>query len=226
MLVASLYQVIKYILSAIFPITLLNLFHSSALSSSWNTIIHTTDQQEERVQRGLPDRAGAIIKGSPTCPGSQAYKNAKCSMIITFPRPTPCNEVLTEITSRMNGENGWTDPHNQGTYTILNTIVNDEEQMTQITGSRVTGDGKYTDMFIFTLEEDVGGGCILSGCSESQVFSVLDFSTNYCNLRNLYCNSKDDGCPISKYNLSYEETYVDCWQRDATKCVVTTADAI
>lgn len=122
----------------------------------------------------------------------------------------------------MDGIHGWVDPHNGGTYTILNDIYNSEEQITQITGQRVTADRKYTDIFIFTLEEDSSGrdGCILSGCSESQVFSVLDYSTNYCNLRNLYCNNKYDGCEVSRYDLDYEETYIGCRENDASQCIV------
>jgi hypothetical protein len=33
------------------------------------------------------------------------------------------------------------------------------------------------------------GACVAHMCSESQVFSIGDFDTNYCNLRNVYCNS-------------------------------------
>ena len=146
-------------------------------------------------------------------------------MMTTFPKATSCDMVKSEIIARINGENGWIDPHNNGTYALLNTAVNNEEQMSQITGSRTTGDGQYTDMFIFTFENDVtnGGGCILNGCSESQVFSILDFSTNYCNLRDLYCNS-DDGCPIVEHDFSYEEKYASCWQRDANKCIASTVE--
>jgi hypothetical protein len=157
--------------------------------------------------------------------------------------------VQSEIISRMDGVNGWIDPHNGGTYTVVNNVVNNEEKMSQITGSRMTSNGQYTDLFIFTLEEQDGRsintngigsngngngngnsdviastdftdvGCILNGCSEAQVFSILDFSTNYCNLRNLYCNKKDDGCPIVTHDFDYVETFVSCWQHDATQCI-------
>ena len=187
----------------------------------------------------IPNVVQHINDLKPTCPGSHAhFKHAMCSMSVNFPKPTSCSTVKNEIISRMNGDNGWLDPHNNGTYTVIDNEVvdvqysygDDEDQydgqMTKITGSRVTGNGQYTDLFTFTLlEQDSsdgntdGGGCVLNACSESQVFSILDFSTNYCNLRNLYCNSKDDGCPIVKYDLDYKETYINCWQRDATKCI-------
>ena len=39
---------------------------------------------------------------------------------------------------------------------------------------RRTGDGKYTDRLTFSLNASAGGGCMLAGCSESQVTSVVD----------------------------------------------------
>ena len=212
----KLFYLMKSLLSAIIPTTLLSIIHSSA---SLNT---AADMKTRSIESAATTSTNAIItKGSPTCPGSPAFKNASCSMVITFPRSTTCSMVQSEITSRMNGVNGWVDPHNSGTYSLLNNLVNIEEQMSQLTGSRTTADGKYTDIFLFVLEEDSTGesGCILSGCSESQVFSVLDFSTNYCNLRNLYCNNKDDGCQIVDHDFDYEETYLSCWQNDGTRCI-------
>ena len=41
---------------------------------------------------------------------------------------------------------------------------------------------RYTDKLRFDFK-DVGNQCEISGCSASQVFSIADFSTNYCNLR-------------------------------------------
>jgi hypothetical protein len=50
-------------------------------------------------------------------------------------------------------------------------------------------------------------GCSLTGCSESQVFSVYDAGTNYCNSHDLFCS--DDGChPFSK--LTYKEVQKSC----------------
>lgn len=47
-----------------------------------------------------------------------------------------------------------------------------------------------TDKMIFTFSDFPGShpSCGIHACSESQVFSLKDFSTNYCNLRNLYCS--------------------------------------
>eukprot|EP00913_Durusdinium_trenchii_P026564 g24922.t1 len=68
-------------------------------------------------------------------------------------------------------------------------------------------DGQYTDQMLFDFV-DSGNSCEISGCSESQVFSIADFSTNYCNLRMLYCGSAD-GCKPVKFDFTSQETQVD-----------------
>lgn len=92
---------------------------------------------------------------------------------------------------------------------------------TALEGQRVTGDGKYTDKFDFNFSESgiETQSCTVEACSESQVNSVVDYSTNYCNLNNLYCSSKD-GCAPINYDLDYKETYVACSQHDDV-CKVT-----
>jgi hypothetical protein len=115
--------------------------------------------------------------------------------------------------SRVSGAGSWSDPHNGGTYTLSSATPS------SIAGRRLTGDGRYTDEFDLSFDSTDAGGCAVAACSESQVTSVIDFSTNYCNLRNLYCSSKE-GCPGVGPDLSYDESYVSCGQRDATRCVV------
>jgi len=125
----------------------------------------------------------------------------------------PCHTVQSEINLRLT-EPTWVDPHNNGNY----SKVSSQEGLTK--GSRVTGDGKYTDLFNFNFKSMSGGEeCEVTACSESQVFSVLDFSTNYCNLRNLYCNS-DDGCVPLNSDLTYYELYTSCMQRKKESCIV------
>jgi len=136
-------------------------------------------------------------------------------MTISFASAS-CDVVQKEIVARLQGTDGWQDPHNRGTYALLET----GSSPLTIRGSRVTGNGKYTDKFGFDLVSiDGGKGCELSGCSQSQVFSVLDASTNYCNLRSLYCNLSD-GCKNVNTNLVYKEKYLNCWQRKAENCIV------
>merc|ERR1711862_1042164 len=66
--------------------------------------------------------------------------------------------------------------------------------------SRVTGDGKYTDHIRFDLTPN-GDKCNIAACSESQVTSVADFGTNYCNLKLLYCGS-DEGCKVANADFT------------------------
>ncbi len=153
----------------------------------------------------------------PKCPGSPAWKHAKCVMTLKFPG-ADCSTVQSEISQRLN-DKSWIDPHNQGTYKQNNA---DASSGSVVEGERLTGDGKYTDKFMFTfVDGGTDGGassCEVSACSESQCFSILDFSTNFCNLRNLYCNTKD-GCPVIEHDLEYEETYVNCSQNKKSDCI-------
>merc|ERR1712166_1171352 len=93
--------------------------------------------------------------------GASLFLNPKAS----------CPSVETEIRARVNGTNGWVDPHNHGNY----TMVSDEAGVMRLT--RTTGNGKYTDALMLTFS-DWGGdyGCQITACSESQVnsFAVAD----------------------------------------------------
>merc|ERR1719424_2211059 len=122
------------------------------------------------------------------------------------------------MTDRASGVGGWTDPHNGGTYSFSSTSES------SIEGKRTTGDGKYTDKYDFSFETNASGGCDVSACSESQVMSVLDYSTNYCNLHSLYCNSAD-GCPTTGTDLTYCETFNSCKQHDASACTPNSASS-
>ena len=149
--------------------------------------------------------------GVSACPGSPAKMHAKCDMGVSF--TDSCDSVLTEINARVAGKNGWSDPHNGGVYSITN------QTSSFLSGQRTTGDGKYTDSFDFSFTTS-GTGCSVEACSESQVNSLIDYSTNYCNLHSLYCSSSS-GCPTVGADLSYTETYSSCHQHDDV-CVANT----
>lgn len=137
------------------------------------------------------------------CPGSPSFVHAACEMAVKF--LDSCDVVRQEIVTRVNQQGStWIDPHNNGTYTILSETSN------RIQLSRITGDQKYTDVMVLAFLDTPISGCMVEACSESQVFSIIDFSTNYCNLHCLYC--ADYGCrPFSK--LQYSESYISCPQR-------------
>lgn len=145
------------------------------------------------------------------CPGSPAFMHASCQVTVSF--LASCDTVRAEVAARIAGENGWLDPHNRGNYSLVS------EASGVLEASRLTGDGKFTDRMTLTFEA-TGSGCSLEACSESQGTSLLDFSTNYCNLHDLYCGASD-GCPIARQDLSgYSETVGKCRQHDKNKCVV------
>mmetsp|Transcript_6492 Transcript_6492/g.13385 ORF Transcript_6492/g.13385 Transcript_6492/m.13385 type:complete len:199 (-) Transcript_6492:39-635(-) len=127
-----------------------------------------------------------------SCPGSAAWgPHAKMEMtVVAF---AACAAVKEEMLARIHGNNGWYDPHNKGTY----TIIDDYADAAELHLSRKTGNGKYTDKLnIGFLPSRSDQSCTIRGCSESQVSSVLDMSTNYCNLRMLYCGSAEGCRPV------------------------------
>ena len=80
---------------------------------------------------------------------------------------------------------------------------------------------RYTDHIMLTFNDITDNSCQVDGCSESQVFSILDFSTNYCNIRQLLCGAKD-GCKVAGKDLAGVETHIgDCTQHDKGKCIHT-----
>merc|ERR1719460_1430815 len=135
--------------------------------------------------------------GAMTCPGSSA--GVHCGMELTTTASAPCSTVFDEIKARLAGENGWYDQHNRGTYT-------EQSYGGDVSASRLTGDGKYTDKMVFTLTGS-GDSCKIEACSESQVFSIGDAGTNYCNVKLLVCGS-DQGCKVAKndFKLGSEQT--------------------
>merc|ERR1712113_431705 len=118
---------------------------------------------------------------------------------ITDTAAATCDVVKQEIKDRLAGKNGWYDQHNRGTYT-------EQSYGGDVSASRLTGDGKYTDKMVFSLTDN-GGSCKIEACSESQVFSIGDAGTNYCNVKLLVCGS-DQGCKVANndFTLGDEST--------------------
>ena len=63
--------------------------------------------------------------------------------------------------------------------------------------SRLTGDKKYTDLITFQFKDQSSGGCDMTACSESQVTSMYDYGTNYCNSYDLFCYKESDCNPFN-----------------------------
>ena len=136
------------------------------------------------------------------CPGSESFIHASCSTVAKVPGFS-CAQVKEEMLARVAGQKTgkWQDPHNNGTYHVLDAS-NDRTLLLD----RRTGNDKYTDKMLFSFEDSEAGpkSCTIAACSESQVTSIADFSTNYCNLRIMYCGSTDK-CPYVKFDLANGE---------------------
>eukprot|EP01060_Flectonema_neradi_P017786 TRINITY_DN24622_c0_g1_i1.p1 TRINITY_DN24622_c0_g1~~TRINITY_DN24622_c0_g1_i1.p1 ORF type:complete len:349 (+),score=59.85 TRINITY_DN24622_c0_g1_i1:46-1047(+) len=159
--------------------------------------------------------AGAAA--SYKCPGSSAFMYASCE--VTTKVSGSCEQAVVEITARLLGLDGWTDPHNQGHYQLVSNTSS------RIDGKRTTGGaphtpGKhYTDKFILTLSPVDSNTCKISACSESQSTSALDFSTNYCNIRNLYCGTSSGCIPVRFDFTMSDKKFGTCLQHDKSECI-------
>ncbi|KAG8458238.1 hypothetical protein KFE25_001530 [Diacronema lutheri] len=137
----------------------------------------------------------ALRGGDSACPGSPSLIHAKCKISVYFDQP--CAAVEAVMDARIAAVHDC--KSRPGLYKGSARF-----------GSRTTGDGKYTDLFKSTLAPAHGGGCTLTACSESQVTSVVDFSTNFCNLFNLYGNNSSP--------LTFTERLDSCPQHDKASC--------
>lgn len=155
----------------------------------------------------------AVPALAATC-SSPSMPHASCATAVKA--AASCSDLFEEIVARITS-GSWADPHNGGTYSLL------KQSNTTLQLKRVTGNhkpGPYTDMIEFTASGS-GSTCVLEGCSASQSTSVGDFSTNYCNQRNLYCGSKD-GCKFVKHDISIMEGSVKPSigaGKDASQCL-------
>ncbi|CAK9014591.1 Uncharacterized protein SCF082_LOCUS12385 [Durusdinium trenchii] len=158
--------------------------------------------------------------GEIACPGSPAYVHASNKLVAST--DASCADVEEEIKARAQGLNGWVDPHNKGTYTLLGEEAHGGHKVIML--QRLTGNKKYTDKIAMTLEKELTGGCKIKGCSESQVTSVGDFSTNLCNMFNLVCSSSSDpACKTVKHDFPISVAKVIPSigaSSDFTQCVV------
>ena len=105
--------------------------------------------------------ASAVERWFDVCPESDAVIHAWARTTVRF--DAPCKTVKGEMLARIAGKNGWTDPHNSGTYELTSAVGD------VVAASHVTGNGRYTDKLQFMFENaDGGDDCEVSGCSVSQ----------------------------------------------------------
>eukprot|EP01061_Rhynchopus_euleeides_P001326 TRINITY_DN1093_c0_g1_i1.p1 TRINITY_DN1093_c0_g1~~TRINITY_DN1093_c0_g1_i1.p1 ORF type:complete len:186 (+),score=53.54 TRINITY_DN1093_c0_g1_i1:60-560(+) len=148
-----------------------------------------------------------------SCPSSAASMHASCEVTATV--NGTCAQAMTEVKNRIaaNVKGTWTDPHNAGNYTVTSTDVD------SVNGKRITGKPPhYEDHFTMKFATS-GSSCEITSCSVSQSASFLDYSTNYCNVHNLYCGSAN-GCKFLSSNFAYTEKFGKCRQHETKDCIV------
>merc|ERR1712217_426496 len=155
-----------------------------------------------------------------SCPGSDSFVHA--SMKVTATASAACADVKAEIKARASAQGGWKDPHNGGIYRVLESGTDNMIKTQRTTNPKTSVGGQvYTDKQNFVLR-DSGGSCDVMACSESQGTSVADMSTNYCDIRNLYCGSTDGCTPIDHDFAANEQSHVGSLGagHDFGKCIV------
>merc|ERR1711879_1062928 len=143
-------------------------------------------------------------------------------MKVTATASASCSAVEAEISARAQGKGSWVDPHNGGIYSLTSSedgIIKTERSTNPSTS--VPEGTTYTDKQIFVLT-DAGSSCKIEACSESQSTSVGDFSTNYCDIINLYGGSAAGYNVVSKDFTSDESSHKGSVGagHDASKCIV------
>merc|ERR1712176_414926 len=148
---------------------------------------------------------GASAADDCSCPGSGSFVHA--SMKVTATASATCADVKAEIQARASAQGGWKDPHNGGIYSVLESDTGNSIKTQRTTNPKTSVGGQvYTDKQNFVLNDN-GGSCEIMACSESQGTSVGDMSTNYCDIRNLYCGSADGCTPIEHDFTSNEQSH-------------------
>jgi len=161
---------------------------------------------------------GHFNAANDNCPGSPAKDYESCAMAISF-ASEDCATVRNEMEARLNGEDNWVDPHNEGSYVVVKSD-SDSMQVKRYSGKNDgQGGGRYMDLMNFQME-DSNGGCVITACSDSQEESNNDQSTNYCNIRNLYKGTQNGGKPVNHDFKDFTEDINNnaCPRHDHSRC--------
>jgi len=150
------------------------------------------------------------------CPktAAQTYTASKVEVTAN----APCFDVGREIVARVmaNVAGTWMDLHNNGSYSIWQ-----EPEGAVVQTQHHTGNHLYYDLQMFTLTDMGKYKCKIYACSMSQGTSNNDASTNYCNMRNLYCGPEDSCIPVLHPFSTEENNFIPRnggSGHDVTKC--------
>ena len=113
------------------------------------------------------------------CHDAGLLRRGRAYVGLTIQTTHSCAVVQAEATRRASHANGWLDPHHGGTYTVVPA-----SSLDHLRATRLTANGRWTDDLSLRFV-NANAACVVHGCSTSRVLSVVDFSTNFCNLVNL-----------------------------------------
>ena len=105
--------------------------------------------------------------------------HAHCAMKMNFPS-TACNDAFSKM---LNAVNTWhPEPDTSaGTYALVTETDN-----SSIWATRTTPVKHYVDDILFQYSSNSNGGCSIAAKSRSQTLSYYDYSTNFCNMWNVF----------------------------------------
>ena len=118
-----------------------------------------------------------VPKGFPT--GN--FGHANCNLVYKTAVGTTCAELEKQV--QHNVDTFKPEPEAKGIYEAEQCHEGDKEG-DYVWANRLTGDRKYTDDVTINFYQEADY-CRVVGFSRSRVLSVYDYSTNYCNIRNL-----------------------------------------
>merc|ERR1712212_284477 len=151
----------------------------------------------------------------------QNYPGALCN--VTYSIPISCNEVSSKIVAQIDLWNeekscpGRCDERNslspQRGPPLEPVLLQGSVEDNLIQASHITPVIRYKDDLFFRLTEGENGSCDVFGHSHSTGPAYYDFTTNYCNLRNLMT-----GSGLADLNGSSEDSSTSlCMQYDRIK---------
>ena len=105
------------------------------------------------ITTALMDYTEVVITETPEiCPGAKVwYGHARANVEASFDG-SPCYVVRKEVRDRIAGVNGWSDPHNKGTYSIISE-TSDTIKMQRVSGVNQRIEKGSSDLWAVISEE-------------------------------------------------------------------------
>merc|ERR1712079_89016 len=133
------------------------------------------------AQAAVMSAATSLILLAVSLSGSQVagYPGALCN--VTYEIPSPCGEVFSLLTQQMQEWDNSTACRGGQKCLYVHTETSDQF----VKGSHITPVIRYVDDIIFEKLEEDENVCTVHGYSFSTGPAYYDYTTNYCNMRNL-----------------------------------------